>query len=113
MTDTAVAPILPTPDMLRAGVGWRETDTTEGLSPEASQCDRIWRVMVAAAPALPVGGGVEEGMVLVPREPTQAMIDALWDGLPKGFVFSNCTPRGVVASIIEAALSPTTLGGEK
>ena len=77
--------------------------TIAGWSPE---------VRAAVGLALPVGGGVEEGMVLVPREPTQAMIDALWDGLPKGFVFSNCTPRGVVASIIEAALSPTTLGEE-
>lgn len=47
----------------------------------------------------------------VPTEPTQEMIDALWNALPKGFVFQNCTPRGVIASIIAASPAPSPVSG--
>jgi len=46
---------------------------------------------------------------LVPVTPTPEMVDALWDALPKGFSFQNCTPIGVIASIINAA--PTRAQG--
>ncbi|WP_321865677.1 hypothetical protein [Paraburkholderia tropica] len=56
-------------------------------------------------------GQAPEGWKLVPVEPTPEMVDALWDGLPKGFTFSNYTPRGVIASIISAAPSLATDAG--
>jgi hypothetical protein len=59
------------------------------------------RALLACAAS--TSANVAQGWKLVPIEPTTAMVDALWDGLPKGFAFSNCTPTGVVASIIAAA----------
>ncbi|WP_186140104.1 hypothetical protein [Burkholderia gladioli] len=43
------------------------------------------------------------GWKLVPIEPTQAMLDCWWDGLPKGTAFLDCTPRGVYGAMLDAA----------
>ncbi|HEP6426943.1 TPA: hypothetical protein VDB83_001214 [Burkholderia cenocepacia] len=49
---------------------------------------------------------IPSGYALVPIEPTQAMLDCRWDGLPKGTTFQNCTPRGVYAAMLNAAPPP-------
>jgi hypothetical protein len=46
---------------------------------------------------------VREGWRLVPLDATMEMTDALWSALPTGFSFKNCTPKGVIASILLAA----------
>ncbi|MFY4709905.1 hypothetical protein [Burkholderia glumae] len=46
---------------------------------------------------------VPEGWKLVPIVPTRDMLECLWDGLPKGSAFHNCTPLGIYAAMLDAA----------
>jgi hypothetical protein len=43
-------PRKPTPEMLKAALGWREQDPHEALTGQLDMFERIWRVMVEAAP---------------------------------------------------------------
>ncbi|ACR29193.1 hypothetical protein [Burkholderia glumae] len=44
-----------------------------------------------------------EGWKLVPIVPTRDMLECLWDGLPKGTSFRNCTPLGIYAAMLAAS----------
>jgi len=68
------------------------------LSTINSFSEALWRL--AHQQVDPV---VPEGWRLVPLDATMEMTDALWDALPKGFSFHNCSPKGVIASIVLAA----------
>ncbi|HEX2652955.1 MAG TPA: hypothetical protein VHN11_04815 [Xanthobacteraceae bacterium] len=77
---------------------------------EHSSANNPWSVALDTLESMPATAAhaesIPHGWKPVPVEPTQEMLDALWDSLPNGFGFSNCTPAGVIRSIIAAAPAP-------
>ncbi|MGS1028796.1 hypothetical protein [Burkholderia glumae] len=63
----------------------------------------FWKIGQQLALLTSPRAAVPEGWKLVPIVPTRDMLECLWDGLPKGTAFRNCTPLGIYAAMLDAA----------